>query len=172
MKHILLLGFLIIVLSSKGQNIQYQRSSNNLATQSSTAVFNEDLQPFYHGVASGDPLADRVIIWTRVTPENNETTIDVQWRVATDIEFTNVVLQGATTTDATVDYTVKVDAIGLNPATTYYYHFFALERSSIIGRTRTAPSADADQLRFAITSCSNYQAGYFNAYKKIANAKT
>jgi len=168
MKHILLLGFLIIVLSSKGQNIQYQRSSNNLATQSSTAVFNEDLQPFYHGVASGDPLADRVIIWTRVTPENNETTIDVQWRVATDIEFTNVVLQGATTTDATVDYTVKVDAIGLNPATTYYYHFFALERSSIIGRTRTAPSADADQLRFAITSCSNYQAGYFNAYKKIA----
>ena len=132
--------------------------------------FDPDYKPFYHGVASGDPLADRVIIWTRVTPETSPMApVDVHWQVATDSGMTHVVQSGVFTTDAERDYTVKVDVTDLAPYTTYYYHFSALNATSITGRTRTAPTADeADRLRFAVVSCSNYQAGYFSAYRKIA----
>ncbi len=132
--------------------------------------YDPDLKPFYHGVASGDPLPDRVIIWSRVTPsEGNSDDIDVAWQVATDSAMTNVVQSGLFTTNAARDYTVKVDVTGLQPYTTYFYRFSAGETSSMIGRTRTAPTADeADRLRFAVVSCSNYQAGYFSAYQKIA----
>ena len=132
--------------------------------------FDPDLKPFYHGVASGDPLPDRVIIWTRFTPdEGSPSDIDVTWQVATDSAMTNVVQSGLFTTNAARDYTVKVDVIGLEPYTTYFYRFSALDANSIVGRTRTAPTADeADRLRFAVVSCSNYQAGYFSAYQKVA----
>lgn len=133
------------------------------------------LQPFYHGVASGDPLPNQVIIWTRVTPSDttpgdvSSNNIDVSWQVATDSGMTNVVQSGIFTTDAERDYTVKVDVTGLQAYTTYFYHFEALGATSITGRTRTAPTAnEADRLRFAVVSCSNYQAGYFSAYKKVA----
>ena len=132
--------------------------------------YDPDLKPFYHGVASGDPLPDRVIIWSRITSEEgNADDIDVTWQVATDSGMTNVVQSGLFTTNAARDYTVKVDVTGLTPYTTYFYRFSAGEARSITGRTRTAPTADeADRLRFAVVSCSNYQAGYFSAYRKIA----
>ena len=132
--------------------------------------FDPALQPFYHGVASGDPLPDRVIIWTRVTPEESSPEdVDVIWKVATDSAMRNVMQSGLFTTNADRDYTVKVDVTDLTPYHTYYYQFEALDATSIVGRTRTAPTADeADQLRFAVISCSNYQAGYFSAYKKVA----
>ena len=132
--------------------------------------YEPELKPFYHGVASGDPLPDRVIIWTRVTPdESSPSGIDVTWQVATDSGMTNVVQSGLFTTNADRDYTVKVDVSGLTPYTTYFYRFLTGNAASITGRTRTAPTADeADRLRFAVVSCSNYQAGYFSAYKKVA----
>ncbi len=132
--------------------------------------YDPDLKPFYHGVASGDPLPDRVIIWSRVTPEaGTSDDIDVTWQVATDSGMAKVVQSGLFTTNAARDYTVKVNVSRLQPYTTYFYRFAALEATSIIGRTRTAPTADeADRLRFAVVSCSNYQAGYFSAYKKVA----
>ena len=131
------------------------------------SFFDTSLAPFYHGVASGDPLDDRVILWTRVTPVI-DTVVSVTWKVATDTAFKNVVRQGQVTTDYTKDYTVKVDADGLQPGVTYYYYFSALGRNSLIGRTRTMPGMNVSHLRFAVVSCTNYQMGYFNGYKRIA----
>jgi len=131
--------------------------------------FDASLAPFYHGVASGDPLEDAVIIWTRVT--TNQLSVDVNWRIATDMTMNNIVNQGSVTTTQDQDYTVKVDAKNLNPYTTYYFQFEALGATSVIGKTKTAPAQEdiVDNLRFAIVSCSNYQDGYFNVYNQIAN---
>lgn len=126
------------------------------------------LAPFYHGVASGDPLQDAVIIWTRVT--STEPTIEVSWEVSTDTSFApgNIVASGNTTTNASKDCTVKIDVTGLSSNTFYFYRFKTGDTYSMIGRTKTAPSAnDSDQLRFATVSCSSFQHGYFNAYDRI-----
>lgn len=137
-------------------------------SQTHTSRINTCMEPFYHGVASGDPLSDRVIIWTRVTPDTNFVgTINVDWRIATDTSMLTVVNSGSTTTDPTKDYTVKIDATGLSPNTWYYYEFTALGKNSIRGRTRTTPIANGDSLRFAVVSCANYEAGFFNVYKVI-----
>lgn len=128
----------------------------------------EALAPFYHGVASGDPLADRVIIWTRVTPQDGEEEIEVSWEIATDPELINVVQVGAFVTNGARDFTVKVDVTGLQAGTTYYYGFSALGANSLTGRTKTATIGQKDRMRFAVVSCSNYQSGYFNAYARLA----
>ncbi|MFN3343011.1 MAG: alkaline phosphatase D family protein [Flavobacteriales bacterium] len=126
------------------------------------------MEPFYHGVASGDPLSDRVIIWTRVTPDSSYSgPIVVTWKMATDTGMTQVVNQGSLLTDPSKDYTVKVDVTGLNPASYYYYEFNALGSNSVRGRTKTASSVNADSLRFAVVSCANFEAGFFNTYKVI-----
>lgn len=134
------------------------------------AVINQDLAPFYHGVASGDPLEDRVIIWTRVTPDSlHNDPIEVKWQVATDTLLTELVANGTFVTDASRDYTVKIDVTGLDAGQTYYYGFSALQTNSITGKTKTTPSAEqAEHLKFGVVSCSNYQGGYFNAYGKLA----
>ena len=98
---------------------------------------------FEHGVASGDPLARRVILWTRVTPvaprAGRAKRVSVRYVVATDPRLRNVVERGELRTGAERDYTVKVDAAGLRPGTTYYYRFDARGVESPIGRTRTLP---------------------------------
>jgi alkaline phosphatase D len=131
----------------------------------------ERIRPFYHGVASGDPLSNRVIIWTRVTPpDNNPPSITVRWKVATDTSLSNVVKFGDFTTNAERDYTVKVDVDGLEPNTVYYYGFVALDRTSQTGRMKTAPlGANAvNHVRVGVVSCSNYPSGYFNAYNTLS----
>ena len=149
---------------------RFGRDAAKVATDSAYG-FEPALAPFYHGVASGDPLSDRVIIWTRVTPDTDtDTTLEVTWEMATDTGMTNVVQSGTFTTDAMRDYTVKVDVEGLSSNTTYYYDFEALGAKSIRGRTKTAPTgAEADHLRFVVVSCSNYEAGFFSAYGRIAD---
>ncbi len=123
--------------------------------------------PFLHNVASGDPLTDRVILWTRITPPQNWTgAISVDWQVAMDTTFATIVASGTTTTDASRDYTVKVDATGLQPDTWYYYRFRALGSFSPVGRTRTLPT-NPSRLRFAVVSCADYQNGYYTAYENI-----
>lgn len=123
---------------------------------------------FQHGVASGDPLSDRVILWTRVTPPVLRPAVAVQWVVAADPAFSRVLLRGTTKTNPGRDYTVKVDAIGLPAGTTCYYRFTAEGVDSPVGRTRTLPVGDVDRLRIAVVSCSNHAYGYFNAYARIA----
>jgi alkaline phosphatase D len=123
---------------------------------------------FTHGVASGDPLKDRVIIWTRVSPSNPTSAVRVEWMVATDAALTRVVRRGRVTTNSTRDYTVKVEVTGLRPNQTYYYGFKVGTRTSPIGRTLTAPETGGDQLKIALVSCSNFPAGWFNVYQAIA----
>lgn len=156
----LLLGFLLGSPLLWAQSTPWARSAHD------SLAFNEALAPFYHGVASGDPLSDRVIIWTRVTPET-EGPIAVAWHMATDTALQNVVASGSFTTDATRDYTVKVDVAGLAADQTYYYRFSTSAGSSIIGRTKTAPAQAVEQLKLAVVSCSNYAHGYFNAYDRL-----
>ncbi len=128
------------------------------------------LKPFYHGVASGDPLANNVIIWTRVTPDSAQMTqsVIVSWKVATDTGMANVVKTGVLLTDSSADFTVKVDVSGLSPNTVYYYEFQTGNFLSPRGRTRTTPVGNAvDSLRFALVSCANFEAGYFNVYSSL-----
>lgn len=133
-----------------------------------------DESPFLHGVASGDPLANAVILWTRVTPpvteeKSQETeSMDVEWRVALDADMVEIVTGGNETTDASKDFTVKIDVVGLEPGTTYYFDFGVGGLRSVVGRTRTLPSGAAARARLAVTSCANYPAGYFNVYRIIA----
>jgi alkaline phosphatase D len=122
---------------------------------------------FRHGVASGDPLADSAIIWTRVTAPVGSRP-EVVWEVASDPAFKRSVLRGTTATGVDRDFTIKIDAGGLEPATTYYYRFLALGERSPVGRTKTLPIAGVDRLRLAVASCSNLPYGYFNVYRRIA----
>lgn len=124
------------------------------------------LYPFYHGVASGDPTPNTVILWTRVTPDLPGT-INGTWRIGLDTLMTQIVQSGNFTTDESRDYTVKVKAEGLQPDTWYYYEFTVGARNSLTGRTKTAPAGGREQLRFAFVSCSNYPSGYFNAYEAL-----
>ena len=124
---------------------------------------------FAHGVASGDPLSDRVILWTRVTPPaNHSADIPVRWEVASDSAFATLVAQGTATATAARDFTVKVDATGLRPATPYYYRFTAYAAASATARTRTLPTGSVSQVRLAVFSCANYPAGYFHVYAEAA----
>lgn len=125
---------------------------------------------FAHGVASGDPLADRVILWTRVSPGNNGTpnSIPVQVEVYADPAAQQLVQTYSSQAQASRDYCVKLDALGLAPATTYYYRFFAEGEASALGRTRTLPQGDVDHLRLGVVSCSSLAHGYFHAYRFLA----
>ena len=131
------------------------------------AYLEEGLRPFYYGVASGDPLSDRVIIWTHITPDAPAKTVDVAWQVASDPSFSQIVQKGNVKSDSSSDHTIKVDVGSLSAHQVYYYRFLALGATSPVGRTKTAPANTVDSLKFAVVSCSNYEWGYFNAYKKI-----
>jgi alkaline phosphatase D len=125
---------------------------------------------FTHGVASGDPLADRVILWTRVRPLDPADTADVnvRWLIAEDSGFTRVAARGEAAARADADFTVKVDATGLNAGTRYWFRFEAGELKSFVGRTSTLPSGRVTRARLAVFSCANYPTGFFNAYADAA----
>jgi len=132
--------------------------------------------PFQHGVASGDPLSDRVILWTRVSPTSAAETEPkaVRWWVALNETGDSPVQEGESVARPEHDFTFKIDAQGLDPDQSYFYGFEHQGFRSPIGRTRTLPSASKqlgsdDAVRLAVTSCANYPQGYFNAYRHIAN---
>jgi len=125
-------------------------------------------QTFAHGVASGDPLHDRVILWTRVSPKRFGDDIEGKWRIATDERMKHVCNSGRFATDVSRDFTVKIDADDLEPGRTYFYQFEVRGETSPTGRTRTLPLRHVDRFRMAFASCSNYPYGYFNAYARIA----
>ncbi|MFF5299659.1 alkaline phosphatase D family protein [Streptomyces sp. NPDC013161] len=136
-----------------------------------------DTPSFLHGVASGDPLPDGILLWTRVTPTAEAVPgsglgpdTEVSWTVATDKAFTNVVSRGSLTATAASDHTVKADIRGLAPATDYWFRFSAGGTDSPAARTRTAPAADATVtgLRFGVVTCANWEAGYFSSYRHLA----
>ncbi|WP_374661796.1 alkaline phosphatase [Inhella sp.] len=125
---------------------------------------------FTHGVASGDPLSDRVILWTRVRPQEASDLGDVLvgWEVAQDAGFAQVVASGFVNASAATDFTVKVDATGLSPGVRYHYRFSTAAQVSPVGRCKTLPAGQVAQARLAVFSCANYPAGYFHAYAEAA----
>ena len=130
---------------------------------------------FTHGIASGDPLSDRVILWTRYLPKAGASQVggqlnEIIWQVADDASFTRLVASGTAATSAGRDYTVKVDATGLQAGKRYFYRFRVNGEYSPIGSTKTLPVGDVPQFRMAVASCSNYPQGYFHAYDDIAKS--
>ncbi len=122
---------------------------------------------FDHGVASGDPLANRVILWTRISGVSGDR-IDVDWAVATDPAMKRVIRRGRTATGPERDFTVKVDADRLPSGARLYYRFAADNSMSIVGQTRTLASGPLDAAKFAVVSCANHPYGYFHVYRDIA----
>ena len=122
---------------------------------------------YLHGIASGDPDSTSVVIWTRVSNTDGQT--DVDWRVATDEDFRNVVARGQYRTDMSRDYTVKVVVEDLNPGQEYFYQFDFAGIRSPVGQTKTLPTGHVDRLVLAVATCSRYSFGFFNAYEVIAN---
>jgi alkaline phosphatase D len=129
--------------------------------------------PFTLGVASGDPLPDRVILWTRLAPDPLRDggmppeAVPVRWEVAADEAFSRIVADGEATAEPTYAHTVHVDAGGLDPGTPYWYRFRAGGFTSPVGATRTAPDGGTDPLRFAFASCQNYKDGFYTAYPHL-----
>src|SRR5699024_7736717 len=154
------------------------------ATAGATTPPGEQARPagadtvFLHGVASGDPMPDRVILWTRVTPSPDAVPgsglggdVVVDWEVSPDPTFATITHAGTVATDAGRDHTVKLDATGLAPDSWYHYRFRALGQTSPVGRTRTAPADGAmpatGRWRTGVVSCSNWEAGYFAGYRHL-----
>ncbi|MFD3323852.1 alkaline phosphatase D family protein [Streptomyces sp. NPDC058701] len=132
---------------------------------------------FLHGVASGDPLPDGVLLWTRVTPTAEAVpgsglgpAVQVGWEVAADKAFSRIVASGTVAASAASDHTVKVDVRGLSPQTPYWYRFSAGSAVSPAGRTLTTPAAGTTTaaVRFGVVSCANWESGYFSAYRHLA----
>jgi alkaline phosphatase D len=123
---------------------------------------------FNHGVASGDPLRDRVILWTRITP-SGAGDVAYRWTLTPVDRRAGGARQGQGVTGPDRDYTVKVDVTGLEPARDYTFQFEAGGVKSATGRTRTLPSGATDQVVLAVASCTLYPNGYFNAYQAMAD---
>ncbi|WP_329227770.1 alkaline phosphatase D family protein [Streptomyces sp. NBC_01460] len=140
---------------------------------------------FLHGVASGDPLPDGILLWTRVTPSADAlpgsglgADTPVAWEIAEDKDFSRIAARGTAVARAGSDHTVKADVRGLRPATAYWFRFSAASGGagggqsvlSPVGRTRTAPAAGAPVtgIRFGVVSCANWEAGWFSPYRHLA----
>jgi alkaline phosphatase D len=135
--------------------------------------------PFTLGVASGDPLPDGVVLWTRLAPEPLDgggmpmVGVEVGWEVARDRAFSQIAAKGTTIARPELGHSVHVEANGLEAGREYWYRFHAGREMSPIGRTKTAPADGAaiDRLRFAVCGCNHYEVGYFTAFRRIAEAR-
>ncbi len=125
---------------------------------------------FRHGVASGDPGADGIVLWTRISPEAARP-MRVPWWLSMDPGFARIAADGLAETGPERDWTAKVEVAGLEPGTRYYYRFAAGGQLSPVGRTRTLPDGDPDSLRLAVVSCADHAQGYFNVYDAIARTE-
>lgn len=135
--------------------------------------------PFTLGVASGDPLSDRVILWTRLAPKPLDGggmpsgPVVVGWQIARDEAFRDVVRSGSVTTLPEFGHSAHVDASGLQPNSWYFYRFFTTDWISPVGRTRTMPlpQSDVERLTIGIACCQNYTDGYFVCHAHLAAEK-
>lgn len=122
---------------------------------------------FEHGVASGDPRSDALVIWTRVTPSAAEE-ITLVWELASDAAFQRRVAVGVIKTDASVDYTAKVDVCGLRPGQRYFYRFRSADALSPVGQAQTLPCDHVERFRLGVVSCAHFVQGYFHVYRELA----
>ena len=127
--------------------------------------------PFYWGVASGDPVPDGAVIWAKVATTLTPAIQTQTWEVSADQSFTNILETGSVDALSANDNCVRVEVSGLQPNTHYYYRFTDNQsgNTSQVGRTKTAPSGNVDEMTLAVASCSSIYSGFFNAYRNIAN---
>ena len=135
--------------------------------------------PFTLGVASGEPTDDGVVIWTRLAPTPladdglggmPARAVDVEWEVAADERFTRVAQRGITTAASELGHSVHVELAGLRSGADYFYRFRTAGHVSPTGRTRTAPAPGSlAPMTMCVASCSNYEQGWFTAYRRIAD---
>lgn len=126
----------------------------------------EGLDAFQFGVASGDPDASSVVLWTHVS--GTGPVVTGTYEVSTTRDFSEIVASGSFSTDASEDFTVKVIAEGLEAGTEYFYRFNTGDQYSETGRTKTLPEGAVDEVNLAVFSCANYPAGFFEAYGAAA----
>jgi alkaline phosphatase D len=158
-------------VAASGTLLSACQGGNKTDAASNAANTSDTSFGFLHGVASGDPLPDRVILWTRITPVHESLAIgpiEVSWEMASDPAMQSVVASGTSLTQAARDFTVKVDPSGLAAGTTYYYRFSAAGAQSPIARTRTTPVGPVDRLRVGVVSCASLAHGLFNVYRRVA----
>lgn len=123
---------------------------------------------FPQGLASGDPKPSSVVLWTRVAPPSPRAEVDVDYEVARDPGFSDLVASGSLRVSESTDHTLRIKLTELDPYTTYHYRFVALGVQSVDGRTKTAPSPDADvSPRFAFASCQDYIGRFYHAYAAL-----
>ncbi|HWH81801.1 MAG TPA: alkaline phosphatase D family protein, partial [Burkholderiaceae bacterium] len=134
------------------------------------ALESDSAARFALGVASGQPHAAGMVLWTRLTGAGLPERVPVQWEIARDEAFTDIAARGEEVAEAAWAHSVHAEPAGLAPARWYWYRFRALGRQSPAGRTRTAPAADADggTLNFAIASCQRWDAGHYAAWRHLA----
>lgn len=159
-----LTSIFILLFSFYTQAQNYQSYPENIYADTLHA-------PFYHGVASADPLIDKVLLWTRISPENNplNDSLSVYWEISLDSSFTSITDSGTIYTDSMKDWTLTVDAGNLSPNTYYYYRFQdSLGKYSAKGRTKTAPTGNNTSFEIGVVSCSSIFSGFFNAYSRMA----
>jgi alkaline phosphatase D len=126
---------------------------------------------FKYGVASGDPLTDRVILWTHAQVAGSPENVGLNWQVANDSSFLNLVRSGRVTATAESSFTAKVDVTGLTAGSSYYYRFIDdAGVISTVGTTRTLPATDVASVKFAVFSCALYSEGFFNTYDAAAKS--
>ncbi|MFN7929924.1 MAG: alkaline phosphatase D family protein [Blastocatellia bacterium] len=143
-------------------------------TRSDTLTFAND--PFTLGIASGEPWANSVVLWTRLAPDPLHgggmpaRTVPVKWEVATDERMQKVIAKGTALAQPEAGHSVHVEVTGLQPARWYWYRFTVDAGASPIGRTRTAPALGArnERMNFAFASCQHYETGYYTAYQYLA----
>jgi alkaline phosphatase D len=132
--------------------------------------------PFTLGVASGDPLPDGIVLWTRLAPQPLEgggmpmAIVDVNWEIARDPRFQNIAQKGVALARPELGHSVHVEVAGLEPGREYWYRFRAGDEVSRTGRTKTALPAGGpvDEVRFGVCGCNHYEAGYFTAFRRMA----
>ncbi len=129
-----------------------------------------DTPRFALGIASGHPKPDRLVLWTRLSGADLPAKVDVRWELAHDEAFTQIAANGTELAEAAWAHSVHAEPAGLQPARWYWYRFTALGQQSAVGRTRTAPAADAEvsALRFAIASCQRWDHGHYAAWRHLA----
>jgi alkaline phosphatase D len=151
--------------------------TGRLHSQAQTKAPGFTADPFSLGVASGDPMPDGMVLWTRLAPDPINgggmppEPVTVKWEIATDDRMKDIAQRGSVVASTDSGHSVHVEAQGLKPGRWYWYRFMVGDAVSPVGRTRTAPaySSRLDRLRFAYASCQHYETGFFTAYKHMAD---
>ena len=166
MKSYLFVGILFLLIHNIGNSQENLNIHPDLIKH-----LNPSLAPFYHGVASGDPTNNSVVIWTKLTLDKSVKEASVNWEISKDSLFSQIIQQGISITNTDKDFTVKERIENLKSNQTLYYRFENKGSYSIIGKTKTLPSK-LNSYKIAFAACSNYEWGYFTNYKYIAEDKT